>query len=933
MSRQVALHNPALMSDEELEATFVAREALLQDVLAGLRERAGKPVNQSLLIVGPRGIGKTNFLHMIRGRLLADDELRRAYLPLLFPEETYAITSARDLFCEVLRVLVEETHSEAARETHERVRDDTDDERARETAIEALRGFRAATGRKLLVMLENLDLLLGDQITDQTDVSRIRDVLMNEGFLALIATSPTHFRQVNGYDQPLYEFFRLIDLGELARAEAEDLLRKRAEFEGNTDFLARFDEYAKRLPAIRRLTGGNPRLILMLYTVFCQTALVEVCAALQALLDDLTPYYKARIEVLSPQQRKVLEAFAREGKPLTPTEIARSSNLAPAQVSTMLSRLQEAGFVELAEQRRRRRRLYVVSERMFRIWHQMRTSPAGRRRMRFLVEFISLWYSGEGAWLESGQLVRSMLDDLAHQQRRAASEKAEYLGYLVAGVADVEAALDIGERAVRACIGGGQCEEAEGLLAEALARARKEGTPQQVAQVHFLRAWLHSVEGQSEAEIDALAACVAANPSRDDAWHNWGLALCRRADALLRVDRHRSATLYEEAGAKYARAVDANPDLHEAWYNWGRALSEWALTLLPTRPEQAPGLFGEAAAKYARAVEVRPDKDEAWYNWGNTLLQLAQAVLPSDRKRALRFCEEAGAVYARAVGVRPEKDEAWTNWGTALLLSAEVVLATDRERALGLYEEAGTRYAEAVKVKPDEDEAWTNWGTALCLWAHALLSVDREGALGLYEEASRRYARAVEIAPHDHQAWYNWSLALQQSARAARGEAGCRFAVEAVDRARRALSLACAAQGTEIRDCSVRLSRALVERGRLELVAGNLGSAQTALREALGPDLLTQGERRFAATWLAREFLEETTAGFFRQVLADLREQGLGEDAEALAPIEAAVEYWQRGGDEAVLERLNPEVREITEEIVRRGERSEGERGDDRGGC
>jgi hypothetical protein len=113
----------------------------------------------------------------------------------------------------------------------------------------------------------------------------------------------------------------------------------------------------------------------------------------------------------------------------------------------------------------------------------------------------------------------------------------------------------------------------------------------------------------------------------------------------------------------------------------------------------------------------------------------------------------------------------------------------------------------------------------------------------------------------------------------------------------------------------------------MHLAGGNLGSAQTALREAVGPDLFGPDERREVVVSLAKEFLEETTADFFWQVLADLREQGLGEDAEALAPIEAAVEYWQREGDEAVLERLNPEVREITEEIVRRGERAEGEGG------
>jgi DNA-binding MarR family transcriptional regulator len=869
MSRQVALHNPALMSDEELEATFVAREVLLQDVLSGLRERAGKPVNQSLLIVGPRGIGKTNFLHMIRARLLADDDLRRAYQPLLFPEETYAITSARDLFCEILRALVEETHSEAASEALERVKDDTDDERARETAIEALRDFHAATGRKALVMLENLDLLLGDQITDQTDVSRLRDVLMNEGFLFLIATSPTHFRQVNGYDQPLYEFLRLIDLGELAGAQAEELLRRRAEFEGNADFLSRFDEYARRLPAIRHLTGGNPRLILMLYTVFCQTALVEVRGALQALLDDLTPYYKARIERLSPQQRKVLDAFAREGKPLTPTEIARSSNLPPAQVSTVLSRLEEAGFVELAEQKRRRRRLYVVSERMFRIWHQMRTSPAGRRRMTYLIEFISLWYSAAEARLESERLLTTMRDDFGHGQHQAAAEKAEYLGYLVAGVADLGAALGIGEEAIGECIGSGHYGEAEGLVEQAVGRARREGRPKDVAWAEFWRALLCQAQGRYHLAIEALTACVCADPRHWAAHALWGEALRRSAASDA---GHRGRELLEEACWRIEESLRLAPETES------QLLGLYALTLVDladrsTGEEARAGLLA-ACAKFEEALRAGPGDARTYHGWGVALLKLA--VLSS------------------------------------------------REGALSLAAEACANLEQAARLDPSN--AWVHFHWAVALHGTAVRT-EGAGTQAILEQACGKYARAVETDSGHRQAWYDWSLALERWAELEAPPGATRLVEDAVEKARKALELAGGADAANIGDYRARLANALTGQARMHLAGGNLGSAQTALREAVGPDLLGPDERREVVVSLAKEFLEETTADFFWQVLADLREQGLGEDAEALAPIEAAVEYWQREGDEAVLERLNPEVREITEEIVRRGERAEGEGG------
>lgn len=94
-------YNPDQMTGDELQATLTVRKGILDSILDELRVRAKSKVNQHFLITGPRGIGKTNLLLMLKQRIQGDKTLSRAYLPLKTAEEEYAITSLRDLFVKI----------------------------------------------------------------------------------------------------------------------------------------------------------------------------------------------------------------------------------------------------------------------------------------------------------------------------------------------------------------------------------------------------------------------------------------------------------------------------------------------------------------------------------------------------------------------------------------------------------------------------------------------------------------------------------------------------------------------------------------------------------------------------------------------------------------------------------------------------------------
>jgi len=57
----------------------------------------------------------------------------------------------------------------------------------------------------------------------------------------------------------------------------------------------------------------------------------------------------------------------------------------------VLGRLEKAGYVR-REARGQKKTVYIIPERLFRIWHQMNRSREGRGLIRYLLEFFSTWY-------------------------------------------------------------------------------------------------------------------------------------------------------------------------------------------------------------------------------------------------------------------------------------------------------------------------------------------------------------------------------------------------------------------------------------------------------------------------------------------------------------------------------------------------------------
>jgi DNA-binding MarR family transcriptional regulator len=426
------LYNPDLMPKEEIKATFVARQGLIDEIVSVIKRQPDGAGAQHLVIIAPRGMGKTTVLLMVRFAI-QDSELAEQWQAVQFPEERYNIYDLADFWMEILSHLDEATgDSDPQRRAEDLKREYPKNDDLQEAALALIKDWSRKHGKRIVVLVDNFDMIL-EQINDERDNARLRDVLMNDGTMMLIGGATTFFHEVRAYDQPLYNFFKIYELHNLSFAQMQDLLRRRAALDKREDFEETLKANASRLRVLEHFTGGNPRLVLMLYRVVTQSDISEVRLGLEKLLDEVTPYYKSKVESLPPQQRKILDHIARvssqTNEGLTPTEIAAATRMTPNQASTQLKRLSENGYVRAANVRGRSS-YYTLSERLYAIWHQMRFGRNARERMGWLVNILKALYDAEEMGAQSVMLEKRFRTHLIAGRMIQARQSLEHHFYI-----------------------------------------------------------------------------------------------------------------------------------------------------------------------------------------------------------------------------------------------------------------------------------------------------------------------------------------------------------------------------------------------------------------------------------------------------------------------------------------------------------------------
>ncbi len=418
MSVPQVKYNPGIHGDEELIRSFVVRKVELDLALETLRENAAAKhsSNQHLLFVGPRGIGKTMLVRRVAAEVRKAPELSSAWYPIVFGEESYEVCSPGEFWVEGLFHLSEQTGEERWRQAHKELSDEGDEARLRDRALAHLLDFADREGKRILLVVENLHRLLGEQIEPSRHWD-LRHTFQNERRIMLLGTATTRFEEIDNIDKAWFEMFAIRELKPLDLDECTELWRSTTGSEAPPG----------QVRAVQILTGGNPRLLVILAGFAAKRSFRELMEELTQLVDDHTEYFKSHLDNLPAVERKVFAALLDIWDPVGAREVARAVRMGANNVSMQLSRLVGRGAVQIVRQDGRRK-LYQAAERLFNIYYLMRRRGYAHARVRAAVEFMVQFYEPQ----ELAQIIKGLAKEARQLPLQHSKDHLSALALLLA---------------------------------------------------------------------------------------------------------------------------------------------------------------------------------------------------------------------------------------------------------------------------------------------------------------------------------------------------------------------------------------------------------------------------------------------------------------------------------------------------------------------
>ena len=154
------LYNPAQLTADELKASFLAREDSLTEMLRLVGEQTpGRPC-QHIMLIGPRGMGKTTLALRLLHEIHDTPRLNEIWQPVAFDEESYGVGDLADFWLAALRHLTRATENHRwAERADALVKDEKDTERLAAYSLAALLDFCQTSRKRLILFVDNLDVV------------------------------------------------------------------------------------------------------------------------------------------------------------------------------------------------------------------------------------------------------------------------------------------------------------------------------------------------------------------------------------------------------------------------------------------------------------------------------------------------------------------------------------------------------------------------------------------------------------------------------------------------------------------------------------------------------------------------------------------------------------------------------------------------------
>ena len=378
--------NPGLFqTDHEVIAQFAVRHVEFKTVLEIIKENLDSPSWQHVLVVAPRGLGKTMLLARLAAEFRTSEKYSRRVVPIRLMEECYEIFTIADFWLEALISLAKEIAArdpEASRELKRAHAEFKSRWRERDIAERARAAVLSTAERldwHLVLMVENLQSLV--DAVDEDFGWGLRHALQIESRLTLVATATSYFRALGDVEHAFFELFRPVRLNPLDLKSCHRLWHelgggKRSETE---------------MEPLRILTGGSPRLLAMIASFASHFSLDRLLDEFVDLIDGHTEYFRGRLDGMPKTERRVYLALADLWRPSRTSEVAARASLGIRTVSTMLGRLADRGAVLVGGTGGKRE--YSVAEGLYCLYYKLRRDQDAVHVVSDLIRFMRLVFA------------------------------------------------------------------------------------------------------------------------------------------------------------------------------------------------------------------------------------------------------------------------------------------------------------------------------------------------------------------------------------------------------------------------------------------------------------------------------------------------------------------------------------------------------------
>ncbi len=765
-------YSPGNMDRQSLETLFVGRNDVMEDVLSRVMESVGGTNKHYILLVGPRGSGKTHLLalayHLLMDRIKAakmDDKVAVA----LLNEEEWGVASFLDLIVRVLSALAYQAPELSADIDNIYARFSKDPASAETFAIERLR--QHTRGKTLLLLCENL-VDLFDGLGDEGQ-KRWRTIIQEDGNWAIVASTPSLFSAVALQDNPFYGFFTIRALNKIGFETGIDLLVKKAVHEGKIE-LANFLSQPlgrARVRAIHHLAAGNYRAYVVLFDFLDKESLRDLVHPFMEMVDDLTPYYQDRMRQIPPAQRKIVEFLCRQSTPANVKDVAISCLMSHQTTAKQIGELSKAGFI--TRNRIGRNTFCELSEPLMRICIEVKDSKT--QHFKLFVEFLRCWFTKSELKKRHADIDRDRHDaqlDLLHVAeavRRSLADEHDPViealseeGMRARDAGDYHGLATIQEKLVRD--GGGEATDYHiwGLallkIDEVVAAIEvgREGASKYPEHADIQCCLALALYGASQF-VEALTTidkAITVDPER-------ATYPSIRAGILIRLER------FEEAIQAAQAALDVDP---EHWHSF-RQMVDASVALKR---------YDDAEAYAYELVERASDDPDAllvaarvhlMQDQFASALQIVDAILDADpdNYRALKVrgsvlfemedYDRAVVDRQRFVGLQPKSVSARRQLAGALLLAGRYDEALDvAERLIVMDPTEGRGHllrGIAMAILGRQGDAVTAFDELLATedCSLLLLAASNVREFGDYTSAHRYLDRVADLRPDDLELW------------------------------------------------------------------------------------------------------------------------------------------------------------------------------------